>query len=191
MHRELFANGWLAPVKAIFHETGSRYMLIVSLLLAVSSPLDKRLVLMAGAFTQSLVYGIGMCLFFLALSLIRREALLPALRSGLLWITLAGTLDAISLLLQYLAYHYIDVVIAVSIKRAGIVLSVFFGWLFFSERDITKKLIAASVMFIGVVLLYLPITFVQAMTATTGTLAAMFVALAVTRRHESKRATSG
>jgi uncharacterized membrane protein len=40
----------------------------------------------------------------------------------------------------------------VSIKRAGIVLSVFAGWLFFREREITDKVIAASVMFCGVLI---------------------------------------
>ncbi len=180
MHRRLFATGLLAPVKAIFHETGSRYMLTVSLLLAISSPLDKRLVMMTGVFTQSFVYGVGMCVFFLALALSHRDPLWSVLKSGLLWIALAGILDAISLLLQYQSYHYLDVVIAVSIKRAGIVLSVLFGWLFFSERDLVNKLIATSVMFIGVVILYLPITVPQAVAAAAATLLAMLVALTLT-----------
>ena len=52
--------------------------------------------------------------------------------------------------------------ITVSIKRAGIILAVFAGWLFFREREITDKVIAASVMFCGVLILYLPLTPVEA-----------------------------
>ena len=43
--------------------------------------------------------------------------------------------DAVSLLFQLASYAYLVVPITVSIKRAGIVLSVFAGWLFFRERD--------------------------------------------------------
>ena len=60
---------------------------------------DKRLVLMTDIYTQGLVYGFGMCSFFLILTLSLRELLLILLNS-LLWIALAGILDVISLLLQ-------------------------------------------------------------------------------------------
>ncbi len=190
MHRKQFAAGWLAPGKAIFHEKGSRYILAVALLVACTSPLDKRLVLMTDIYTQGLVYGFGMCLFFLILTLSRGEPLLHVLKTGLLWIALAGILDATSLLLQFESYHFVDVVIAISIKRAGIVLSVLFGWLFFHERDIIDKTIASSVMFVGVVMLYVQITAVTAATTTLLTLAAMLILLGITRRSGSARDTA-
>jgi EamA domain-containing membrane protein RarD len=73
------------------------------------------------------------------------------------------------------------VVITVSIKRAGIVLSVFAGWLFFREREITDKVIAASVMFCGVLILYLKVTPGVAFAMVAATLAGMTVALYATR----------
>jgi drug/metabolite transporter (DMT)-like permease len=85
--------------------------------------------------------------------------------------------DAVSLLFQLASYTYIAVVITVSIKRAGIILAVLAGWLFFHERGITDKLIASSVMFCGVLILYLPVTGVQAAMLTLGTLAGMAAAL--------------
>jgi len=90
-------------------------------------------------------------------------------------------LDGTSQLLQFAAYNYIDVVITVSIKRAGIVLSVLSGWLFFRERGITDKVIAASVMFSGVLILYLPLSAAQAIAVAAFTVALMAVALYVTR----------
>src|SRR5208283_1982902 len=101
-----------------------------------------------------------------------------------LWITAAGLLDAISLLLQFACYDYIAVVITVSIKRAGIVLAVFSGWLFFHERGITDKVIAASVMFCGVLVLYLPVNAVQAIGIAAGTILGMLAALYLTREKE-------
>ena len=73
--------------------------------------------------------------------------------------------------------------ITVSIKRAGIVLSVFSGWLFFHERDITDQVIAATVMFCGVLILYLPLSATQTAAMALATVLGMSVALYATR-HE-------
>ena len=64
MHRTLFAVGWLAPVKAIIEEKGSRYMLIVALIFSLTNPLDKKLVLMSDVFTEAFAYGTGPVLSF-------------------------------------------------------------------------------------------------------------------------------
>jgi len=188
MHRKQAPGGWLAPFKALATERGSRYMLLVALLLAVTSPLDKKLVLMSDIYTQSLLYGFGMCLFFCALSFARREKFMPSVRGNLLWIGLAGSLDAGSLLLQFASYRYIDVVISVSIKRAGIVLSVLLGWLFFKERGILDRAIAASVMFVGVLILYIPLSTPATILLSSATLVSTGVALFVTRTKEAQQA---
>jgi uncharacterized membrane protein len=181
MHRRLFAVGWSAPFRAIIKERGSRYMLMVAFIFSLSNPVEKKLVLMSDPYIQAFVYGLGLCIFFMVLALARKESIYGAIRNNVLWIAAAGMLDAISLLLQFASYDYIDVVITVSIKRAGIVLAVFFGWLFFRERGITDKMIAASVMFAGVLILYLPLSAVQALGMTALTLVLMSVTLYVTR----------
>ncbi len=182
MHRRLFAVGWLAPVKGIIQERGSRYMLMVALIFSVTNPLEKKLVLMSDMFTQAFAFGLGLCLFLIVLSAVKREPVSAGIRNNVLWVATAGALDGVALLLQFASYRYIDVVITISIKRAGIVLSVFSGWLFFRERRITDKLIAASVMFAGVLILYLPLTAAQAAAMMVLTLIAMLAALRVTRQ---------
>lgn len=188
MHRSLFAVSWLAPVKAVVQERGSRYMLLVALIFSVTNPLEKRLVLMSDMFTQAFAFGLGLCVFLVILSAVKREPASAGIRKNLLWVALAGGLDGIALLLQFASYGFIDVVITISIKRAGIVLSVFCGWLFFRERCITDKVIAASVMFAGVLILYLPLTAVQAAAMAVLTLIAMSAALHVTRQAAQKAA---
>ncbi len=157
MHRRLFAEGWLAPAKAVIREKGSRYMLLVSFIFALTNPLDKKLVTMSDVFTEALAYGIGLSIAFWIMAKVQRGDFMAASRNNWKWISLAALSDAVSLLFQLASYAYIAVVITVSIKRAGIVLSVFSGWLFFHERGITDKVIAASVMFCGVLILYLPL----------------------------------
>ena len=149
MNRRLFAVGWMAPVKAIFHEKGSRYMLLVSLIFSVTNPLDKVLVTMSDVFTEAFAYGLGLSIAFWIWGKAQHRDFEAATRGNWKWISLAGLLDAVSLLFQLGSYAYIAVVITVSIKRAGIILSVFAGWLFFHERGVTDKVIASSVV-IGV-----------------------------------------
>jgi len=181
MHRKLFAEGWLAPAKAVIREKGSRYMLMVSFLFSITNPLDKKLVVMSDVVTEACCYGLGLCLSFFLMGKVQKSDFRAAARSNGLWISLSGLSDAVSLLFQLASYSYIAVVITVSIKRAGIILSVLAGWLFFRERGITDNLIAASVMFCGVLILYLPLSVAMAWGLLATTLAGMMLALYFTR----------
>ncbi|MDE3168076.1 MAG: EamA family transporter [Acidobacteriota bacterium] len=181
MHRTLFAVGWLAPVKAVIREKGSRYMLLVAFIFSLTNPLDKKLVDMSDVYLEAVAYGAGLVISFYLLARSRKADFAAAARANFRWIALAAVFDAVSLLFQLASYAYLSVVITVSIKRAGIVLSVFAGWLFFRERGITDQVIAASVMFCGVLILYLPLTFGQALATMAATLAGMTAALYLTR----------
>jgi drug/metabolite transporter (DMT)-like permease len=162
-------------------------MLLVSLLFSITNTIDKKLVTMSDIFTEAFAYGIGLSISFWIMGRVQRSNFAAAARGNWKWISLAATFDAISLLFQLASYAYIAVVITVSIKRAGIVLSVLAGWLFFHERDITDKVIAASVMFCGVLILYLPLSAMQAVLVTVLTLLGMTLALYLTRHDGATR----
>jgi len=156
MHRTLFANGWLEPIKAIWRERGCFYMLMVGFINAITNPIDKRLVIMTDAFTQACAFGAGMCVLFTLLLVARGADARTVIRSVPLWAALAGTLEAVALIFQLSSHNYIDVVITISIKRAGIILVVLLGWLVFKEKNVGDKLIASSVMLVGVLIIYMP-----------------------------------
>lgn len=181
MHRRVFAQGWTAPFKAIINEKGSRYILIVALLFSLTNPIEKKLVMISDTYFQAFAFGLGVVGFFLIATIVRGDDFRGALQGNVAWISVAGTLNAISLILQYASYYYVDVVIAITIKRAGIVLAVVFGWLFFRERSITDKLIGCSVMVAGIVIIYLPVNALQTALITAFTAAAAGVALYATR----------
>ena len=181
MHRTLFAVGWSAPIKAVIREKGSRYMLLVALIFSVTNPIDKKLVDLSDVYVEAAAYGLGLVISFFILARSQNADFAAAARGNVKWIALAGIFDAVSLLFQLASYTYLAVVITVSIKRAGIVLSVFAGWLFFRERGITDKVIASTVMFCGVLILYLPLNLTQALAVMGATLAGMTLALYRTR----------
>lgn len=181
MHRALFSQGLLAPIKAVWRERGCFYMLLVGFMNSITNPIDKKLVTMTDAFTQACAFGAGMAVFFTILLFARRADAGTVIRAVPLWAALAGTLEAVALIFQLSSHNYIDVVITISLKRAGIILVVLLGWLVFKEKNIGDKLIASSVMLIGVLIIYLPVTLLQgwliALAATIG----MFIAFYLTR----------
>jgi drug/metabolite transporter (DMT)-like permease len=184
MHRMLFANGWLEPIKAIWRERGCFYMLLVGLINSITNPIDKKLVTMTDAFTQACAFGAGMCVFFTLLLIARKADAGAVIRSVPLWAALAGTLEAVALIFQLSSHNYIDVVITISVKRAGIILVVLLGWLVFKEKNIGDKLIASSVMLVGVLIIYLPVTLAQGIMIAALAMIAMLIAFYLTRPKE-------
>lgn len=188
MHRQLFAVSWAEPFKAIVRERGSRYMLGVALIFSLTNPLDAKLVRMGDAITLAFAQGILLCLFFGAMAVARRADWLAVMRSVPLWAVLAGVGEAAVNILQFSSHNYIAVVITISLKRAGIVLAVLMGWLIFKERDITDKLIAATVMVSGALMFYLPMNLMQSVIVTISVLIGMSIALYLTRHQTASSA---
>ena len=184
MHRESFKIGIFEPFKALWRDKGSRYVLIVAFIFSLTNPLDKILVTMSDPFTQSFAYSIAIFVFFAAMAIFQKADLMKPLRKAPQWLLLSGILDATALTLQLSSHVYIDVVITISVKRAGILLAVFLGWLVFREKNITDKVIASCVMLCGVLIIYLPLDAAQAVAFTAFALIGMAVALYLTRNQK-------
>ena len=182
INRQLVANGWLEPAKAIIREKGSRYMLIVAMLLTCTAALDKWFVSSGGdvefavRVSRSFSLAIGKCvvltLFFAVLAWWRlrrapapaspRNVLSPAnkgwmgvWRVAATWLLLAGLFEAVVLVLQLTAVQFTVTAIVISIKRSGILLACVLGWFMFKERGITDRLIGSFVMIAGVAVFFI------------------------------------
>lgn len=183
INRQLVANGWLEPAKAILREKGSRYMLIVALLLACTAALDKWFVSSGGqadfalrvsrSFSLSIGKSVVLMLFFAGLAWRRlrqsqaknpnpgnqpatsRNPWTSVWRIAALWLVLAGLFEAIVLVLQLTAVQFTVTAIVISIKRSGILLACVLGWFLFRERGITDRVIGSFVMIAGVVVFFL------------------------------------
>lgn len=199
INRQLVANGWLEPAKEILRQKGSRYMLLVALLLACTAALDKWFVTSGGAvafgdrlsrsFTLSIGKSVMLALFFLGLALWRlrgssasspKSPWIQAWRDVPKWIVLAAFFEGIVLVLQLLAVQFTVAAIVISIKRSGILLACFLGWFVFKERGITDRVIGSCVMIAGVVIFFLTKPNAQgvAIFGFSGALAVAGVALA-------------
>jgi drug/metabolite transporter (DMT)-like permease len=184
MNRQLFANGWMEPAKAMIREKGSRYMLMVALLLTCTSVLDKWFVSSGGdsAFaarvSRSLTLSIGKCamlsLFFVGLTVLRlgnwsayraKGASLVQAATGFRWgkvwtdapgwLVAAGVFEAVVMVLQLIALQFAPAALIISIKRSGILLACALGWFLFKERGIRDRVIGSCVMLVGVLIFFL------------------------------------
>jgi drug/metabolite transporter (DMT)-like permease len=184
MHRRSFLKGFFEPFRVVFRERGSRYMLAVSLLFSITNPVDKKLVQLSDAYTYSWAYAMMSVLIFGVPILYRRAKQTtdhaPVRKK---WIAITGFTDSLTLLLQLTTLKFTDVVICIALKRAGIILTVIAGWLIFREKDITDRLIAAAVMLVGALMVYLPMTFNEQMVVTAATLIGLSIALYATRNN--------
>ena len=204
INRQLVANGWLEPAKSIVREKGTRYMLVVAMLLALTAALDKWFVTSGGdvafgvrlsrSFTLSIGKSVMLALFFLGLAAWRLRRNQPSKKAAVAnpwtqawrdvprWIVLASFFEGVVLVLQLLAVQFTVVAVVISIKRSGILLACVLGWFIFKERGITDRVIGSCVMIAGVVVFFLtkPDAHGVAMIGFTGALGVAAVALAGT-----------
>ena len=178
INRQLFASGWLEPAKAIVREKGSRYMMLVAFLLAMTAALDKWFVTSGGdvafgerlsrSFTLAIGKSVMLALFFVglawwrlranknsAVSTVQKNLWTQAWREVPQWIVLAAFFEGIVLVLQLLAVQFTVAAIVISIKRSGILLACVLGWFMFKERGITDRVIGSCVMISGVAVFFL------------------------------------
>lgn len=146
-------TSWRAPLAAIAREPGSRLMLTVALIWAVSAALDKLGVgLASGAYYGGLVFGLS-SLMTLGYTAVRRPDDLRAARPLAGWLIVAAAVSAAALWAQFESYASLPVSYTIAIKRAGMIGSVVIGWRWFGEKDLRQRLGGAVIMVAGVAMI--------------------------------------
>lgn len=142
-------QGWLGPVRAIFRERGSLYMLAVSAIYAMTAVGGKAVILRSSplfaAFTTFAIFGAVMPVLLLATrrTTLRRIFARPGLGLAV------GLLMFSEILLHNLAVALVQAAYMVSIKRLSGLFSVIYGKLLFHERGIRYRAAGALLMAAG------------------------------------------
>jgi drug/metabolite transporter (DMT)-like permease len=147
----------LAPVRAIFSNSGSRRMLAVAFIWALTSALGKKGYLLYGAIPYGYLILMGNVAVFGLMATYKFCKGPTCVRpdAGALAIFLvAGLLMAGAEITHFLAMSLAPAAYMISVKRLSLVLGVIIGWLFFGERNISYRLVGACVMVTGVFLIH-------------------------------------
>ncbi len=146
-------QGIFTPIRALLKNRGAVYMLGVSALWSVSATIEYFTVTHSSPyFYPTLLNGALAILFTPFLYVFMKEPMkVVSQRGNWIWLLGIGTFWALMIIFQMMALEVTDLVnYVISIKRAGMIVSVLIGWLCFSEKQILFRMIGAVLMLIGV-----------------------------------------
>lgn len=144
---------FFAPLQAIFKETGSWLMLIVSFLFSFAAVLGKKAIIHSSVlfFTFSFYLSLNLFLFLLfrALGKIRLKTFKKLPAKGIV----AGCLLFFHALFHGWAISITKAAYMISIKRFSVLFGIIYGGVFFKERNIIIRFFGAMFMLSGAILI--------------------------------------
>jgi len=149
-------HGFFTPLKSLVKNKGTRYMLIVSFIWAISANYDKIGIQQSSPlqyiiFVNLFVFtGVSSVLFF------KKKAKLIKQAKENKHIIYVGLFTALGFIFQMTALSLTLVAYVISLKRMSGMITVFFGAIFFKEQNIREKMLGSLIMFLGVLLILLP-----------------------------------
>ncbi|MCA1993399.1 MAG: DMT family transporter [Coleofasciculus sp. S288] len=148
-------KGYLAPLRSLFAETGSRLALLVAFLWSISSNFDKIGVQNSSPLFWVISLFLCMSLMMLPLVLASPRINQQQIIRGLKDLVLIGIFNAITVAIQMTAITLTLVAYVIAVKRTSALFSVGFGYFIFQEKEVKERLAGAAIMVLGVVLITL------------------------------------
>ena len=153
---DIVHRGILEPVKAIFREQGSRYMLLVAFIFSFTAVLGKLAlrhssVLFFPAFYFVLL-GFAMTIIVVLRMATGRSKLHTSKRQLMIYVILSWVFILIAYT-HYQAVSKANVAYMISIKRLSLLFGVIYGGLLFKEERMIARFGAALLMFVGAALI--------------------------------------
>lgn len=146
-------DGMLAPLKALWSERGSLYMVIVSLVWSITPILDREASSRTGAVwhTGFLAFGIGTALALILTFRGKARETIEDFKNAPVFVLVCAFLLLGAMALQLASYDYVAIAYVETFKRAlGVIGAMAAGMVFFGEKDIGRRFIGAAVMVVGV-----------------------------------------
>lgn len=144
-----------SPLKSLIKNAGTRYMLIIAFIWAISANFDKRGI-EASSIYQYIIFinlfaTIGTTIFIFS----KRKISFQALKLEYKNLFAVGFLTSAGYFVHMTAITLTLVVYVVSLKRTGGMISVLLGYFIFKEKNIRKRFLGSAIMFAGVLLIIL------------------------------------
>ncbi len=146
-------QGILYPFKELIVNKGSRYMLIVSFLWAITASMGKVGIVNSSPtfFTTTGIFGSSIVL--LPFLLVKSKNILPKIKHNLKGLFFVGFFHGLQELLSSIAVTLTLVSYAIAVKRMNLLFSIILGFLFFKEKGFKQSMVAGSLMVLGVIVI--------------------------------------
>lgn len=149
-------TGIFVPFKKLFTNKGVLFSLLAYFIWGITPIFQKQAIFQthpnAPLFT-SFSGGVLITLFMLPIVLVKVKNPLSQLKKTWRWFALLGPIDAISAWAAFTAFSRADLGSVTSIFKLSALFTVVWGLLFFKEERIKERLLGASVMIAGTILL--------------------------------------
>jgi len=146
-------TGWLGPLRAVAREPGSRMMIGVALIYSVTSALGKIAVLHSGPIFYGAVSAAALSVLVGIVAVRRAKGAWGEVRDNARPFFLLGVLYIAMAVCHFKAVEIAPVAYMIALKRTSILFSVLLGWIFFQEQALRDRLLGASLMVAGAVLI--------------------------------------
>jgi drug/metabolite transporter (DMT)-like permease len=148
-------KGFFSPFNQIIKSKGSKYMLTVSIIWAITSTFDKIGIKSSGPLFWAAGANLFIALAMTPLVIMRLGKKSANIYTDARRLIPIGFFGAATLAFQMIAIGLTNVAYVISIKRTSIVWSVLAGYFIFKEKNIKARLLGTAVMIAGVVLIIL------------------------------------
>lgn len=154
VHLPRINQGFFGPLKGIWEERGSLYLLITALIYSITSVLGKRGILLSDPLFFALFYfSIFSIMTPLVIMVFRGVKTGFTLLKKRREILLVGGTQALMCLFHMWALSLVETAYMIALKRTSIIFSVILGWVLFRESHIRLRLSAVILMFLGILII--------------------------------------
>lgn len=161
-----FKKGFWEPIKSLYREDGVRYMLLVAFIWGITTIIDGIGVLNAGSSKDNLVLSLKAGAYWLICTqifssiligfvIILKKQKITIQKEDFFILSSVGITNGILSLTQMCAMGLISAAYVNSIKRLSIIFSILIGRFYFKEKGFGERIIGASMMILGFILIML------------------------------------
>ncbi|MBN2406270.1 MAG: EamA family transporter [Elusimicrobia bacterium] len=148
-------RGIFAPFVSLRKEKGALLMIIVAFIWSFAVSFDKRSVLSSSPVFFMFAFNAGFTVMYLPFVYVKNPGFISEIRQNLPALGFLGFLMALLFICQMNAVKLALVSYVISIKRAGMLFTLLFGWIFFKEKLTVYKTAATVLMLAGTLLITL------------------------------------
>ncbi|MBI2074653.1 MAG: EamA family transporter [Candidatus Levybacteria bacterium] len=151
-------GGFAKPFKSLFSNRGVLLMLLAQSLVGIT-PIFEKTAIFHTKPQQPLMVAFGelvlLTIFFFPLLLFKTKKAFFQFKRHLLWFILPAPITVLSYAAGYTAYSLANVGYVTAVFKLSTIFTIFLGAMFFGEKHIKERLLGASVMLAGTILLVL------------------------------------
>jgi drug/metabolite transporter (DMT)-like permease len=142
-------EGLFEPLRAITREKGSILMIGVALIYSITSSLGKMAIEHSSPLFFGATYFTAIALIFTPIALYNGRGKSLGRRCLPKALLLPGIFYSLMVVSHMVAMSIAKVAYVISVKRMSLLIGVFYGHLFFKEKNIRERLSGAMLMFVG------------------------------------------